>query len=141
VNAIVPADKHVFIEFEDADHLAIFELEANGKFTIGRDINTHSEKTDSLLNVLGWTQQTLSTLKRRLDKANCISIRNGTPCQIGFRRSRMGMYFYAVFDKAMADSVKEDYNDSCRYILHNEKVALEYGGGAIGPQCFEDHDR
>ena len=28
------------------------------------------------------------------------------------------------------------FNDSCQYILVDKSLALEYGGGAIGPQCF-----
>jgi len=48
----------------------------------------------------------------------------------------MGMYSYNVFDKTIADSLKNHYNDSCTYILYNDKLVLEYGGGAIGSQCF-----
>lgn len=72
----------------------------------------------------------------RLDAAHCISVRNGLPCRIGFQRSGMGMYFYDLFPTPMSDSVRSRYNDSCTYIAYSPTVVLEYGGGAVGPQCF-----
>jgi hypothetical protein len=48
----------------------------------------------------------------------------------------MGKYYYNIFDRPIPDSLKAEYNDSCTYILYNDKVVLEYGGGAVGPQCF-----
>lgn len=71
-----------------------------------------------------------------LDKANCIEIENGEPTTIGWQRSGMGMYSYVLFEKPIADSLKKQYNDSCTYILYNDRLVLEYGGGAFGPQCF-----
>jgi hypothetical protein len=40
------------------------------------------------------------------------------------------------FDDPIADSLKIKYNDGCTYILVDNRLVLEYGGGAIGPQCF-----
>jgi hypothetical protein len=91
---------------------------------------------DSVIRTIGWTQQTLKELKQKLDKANCIQIESGEPTKIGWQRSVMGMYFYNVFDKPIQDSLKSRYNDSCTYILYNDKLVLEYGGGAVGSQCF-----
>ena len=88
---------------------------------------------------LGWTNATFKTIKQYLDQANCISVTNGDPTNIGFRRSGMGMYFYDVFNSPLSDSLKQVYNDSCKYRLVNDTVVLEYGGGAIGPQCFPDN--
>ncbi len=34
------------------------------------------------------------------------------------------------------NKLKKNYNDSCTYILLNNKLVLEYGRGAIGSQCF-----
>ncbi|QRQ63852.1 hypothetical protein [Sphingobacterium multivorum] len=50
--------------------------------------------------------------------------------------SRMERYSFNVFDKPIADSLKTAYNDGCTYIMVNDRLVLEYGGGAIGSQCF-----
>lgn len=94
---------------------------------------------EAVKNRLGWTDETFRTLKKYLDKANCISVTNGEPTNVGFRRTGMGMYFYDLFDKPLGDSLKNIYNDSCQYRLYNDTVVLEYGGGAIGGQCFPDN--
>ena len=91
---------------------------------------------DSILSKIGWNRTTLITLKEKLDDANCIQIESGEPTKIGFKRSGMGMYSFNVFDKPITDSVRNLFGDTCNYIIVSDKLILEYGGGAIGPQCF-----
>ena len=141
INSVTSPDLKVDIEFEDNKTLGIFHISANGSHESNWDVKIKSEKVDSLLKVIGWTIETLKTLKVKLDNANCISVSNGEPCNIGFQRSGMGKYFYNLFDTPIADSLKNNYNDSCTYILYNDKVVLEYGGGAIGSQCFPNYKR
>lgn len=136
INKIVPANKTVDIEFDGNKKFFIFHLRDNGSYDSNWDLKLNSKKTDTLLTKLNWTKETLKTLKEKLDAANCISIKNGQPCNIGFQRSGMGKYFYNIFDNPIPDSLKKKYNDSCTYILYTDKVSLEYGGGAVGPQCF-----
>ena len=136
INSVVPPDKTVDIEFDGNKKFFIFHVVDNGTYDSNWDLKLNSAKIDTLLNKLSWTKQTLKTLKEKLDAANCISVKSGEPCNIGFQRSGMGKYYYNIFDKAIPDSLKDKYNDSCTYILYNDKVVLEYGGGAIGPQCF-----
>ena len=141
INKIVPTNKSVDIEFDDNNTLGIFHVTVDGNYDSNWDLETNSGKADTLLQKLGWTKETLKLLKNKLDNANCISVESGEPCKIGFQRSGMGKYFYNLFDKPIADSLKNNYNDSCTYILYNDKVVLEYGGGAIGPQCFPTFKR
>lgn len=136
INSIVPAGKSVDIEFEDDENLSIFHVLHNGNDDSNWSLQLNSAKTDSLLAKLNWTRETLKTLKEKLDAANCISVKNGEPCNIGFKRSGLGIYFYNLFDQPIPDSLKTNYNDSCMYIFYTDKVVLEYGGGAVGPQCF-----
>ncbi|MGJ1506939.1 hypothetical protein [Sphingobacterium siyangense] len=136
INKIIPPNKLVHIEFENNNMVGIFHLEVDGKFESNWDVKINSNKADSLLQKLGWTTGTLKTLKEKLDKANCIGITSGEPCNISFQRSGMGMYSFNVFDKPIADSLKTAYNDGCTYIMVNDRLVLEYGGGAIGSQCF-----
>ena len=138
INSITPAGMTVEIEYDDNNTLAIFHIGNKSNIDSNWDIKVDSKKTETLLKKLGWTIETLSIIKEKLDNANCISIASGDPSNIGFQRSNMGKYSYNLFDKPIVDSLKASYNDSCTYILYNDKVVLEYGGGAIGPQCFED---
>jgi hypothetical protein len=136
INSIVPVNKSVDIEFDGNKRLDIFHVIDNGIYDSNWDLKVSSKKVDTLLNKLGWTDQTLMTLKEKLDAANCISVKSGEPCNIGFQRSGMGKYYYDIFEKPIPNDLKSKYNDSCTYILYSDKVVLEYGGGVIGPQCF-----
>ena len=138
INLIVPPNKSVDIEFDNNNTIGIFHVTIDGKSDNNWDIETNSGKADTLLQKLGWTTEILKTLKYKLDKANCISVASGEPCHIGFQRNGMGKYFYNLFNKPIADSLKKTYNDSCTYILYNTNVVFEWGGGAIGNQCFPD---
>jgi hypothetical protein len=142
--SIVPPHKHVAIEFSD-DHtlgrLEVCSLDSmRGTFIypifLKWNLATTSRKVDSILGTLHWTVGTLQQLKQRLDSAHCISAQNGEPCQIGFQRSGMGMFFYDLFTSPIPDGAKDKYNDGCTHFFYNPTVVLEYGGGAIGPQCF-----
>ncbi len=141
VNSRLPSNKVIDIEFESDNSIGIFHVRVDENYESNWDVKIESQKTDSLLNKLGWDLKTLQTLKQKLDKANCISVQSGTPCQIGFQRHGMGMYFYNLFEEPIPDSLTNNYNDSCRYILYKEDVALEWLGGAIGVQCFPDFNR
>jgi len=141
-NSIVPPNKSIEIEFKNNKTLFRFgiqtyypEEKATTTF-LDWDIEINSDKMDSLLCTIDWTQNHLMELKKKLDNANCIQIESGEPTKIGFKRSGLGMYFFVVFNEAIPDSLKNYYNDSCRYILAGERLVLEYGGGAVGQQCF-----
>jgi hypothetical protein len=143
-NEIVPKNRFVEIEFEDDNTLGRFgirTLDVPGENSVRSmflewNLKINTEKMGSIIKPLGWTRETLKALKAKLDKANCIQIESGEPAKIGFKRSGMGMYSFNVFDKAVPDSLKAIYNDSCTYILADDNLVLEYGGGAVGSQCF-----
>ena len=144
-NSIVPKNKEVDIEYASSTSLARLSVEnldpAAGTADISSrfqawDLDIDGREVDSICKSLHWTLETLIAVKQKLDAAHCISVRNGTPCQVGFQRSGMGMYFYDLFPTPMSDSLRSRYNDSCTHIAYNSTVVLEYGGGAVGPQCF-----
>ena len=138
INSITSVDKYVDIEFEGDNEIAIFNVSVNGNFENNWNLNINSLKTDTLLQKIGWTKDNLRIIKKKLDNAHCISVRNGEPCNIGFQRSGMGKYFYNIFSKPMSDSLKNKYKDNCMYLTYNNTVVLEYGSGAIGSLCFPD---
>ncbi len=135
IEKIVPENIFVNIEFKNGD-LETFHVKRNGNYENNWHLDIDSKKTDSLLNILGWTHSELETLKDKLDKANCISVASRKPITIGWQRSAMGMFFYKLFDQNLNDSLIEQYNGGCTYIFYKDNVVLQYGGGAIGPQCF-----
>lgn len=137
INAIVPAGKEVAIEFKGRRSIPIFHVRTPGATASNWDVAWNSPKADTLLRQLGWTHETLTILKDKLDEADCISVSNGEPCTIGYQRSGMGEYSYKLFAKSLPDSLRQKYNDGCTYIYYRDNVVLEYGGGAIGSQCFE----
>ena len=142
--SIVPPHKRVEIEFTDSHTLSRLEVASLDSATgttifptfLQWDLSTSTPQVNSVLAALHWTQGTLQQLKHKLDLAFCISVGSGEPCQVGFQRSGMGMYFYELFSRPIPDSLKDAYNNGCTDIIYNPTVVLEYGGGAIGPQCF-----
>lgn len=140
VQQITPKDKGFNIEFSDDNTLEMFHIDVNNKYDTNWNLSLSSSKTNSLVKQLGWTTATLETLKKKLDKAECISVESGEPTTIGFQRSGIGKYYYKVFEKPMPDSLKAEYNSLCEYIIVNEKLVLEYGGGAVGTQCFPNKE-
>ncbi|MBO2007574.1 hypothetical protein [Hymenobacter negativus] len=136
VNARVPAHASVEIEFDGTRTIPIFHVKARGVHSNNWDVAWDSPKADTLLQQLGWTRQTLTSLQARLDRAGCISVSSGEPCNIGYQRSGMGKFSYNLFARPMSDSVKEQYNRGCVYCFYKPGVVFEYGGGAVGPQCF-----
>lgn len=146
IKTIVPPDMAIFIEFEGRNSLAIFHLTSYSATGKNHDENwnlaINAEKTTFLLKQLGWTIETLNSLKTKLDRANCISIasdsKTDSPVSIGYQRSGWGKYSYLLFHQPLTEKQKKDYIDGCAAIYFQEKVVLEYGGGAVGPQCFPD---
>jgi hypothetical protein len=143
-NKIVPKDKFVEIEFEDDTTITRFgistidtaKISSNQAFFLEWDLKIDTPKIDSIIKQLGWTRETLKTIKQKLDNANCIQIESGEPTKIGFKRSGMGIYSFNVFEKPILFEARKKFNDSCTYILANDKLVLEFDGGAIGSQCF-----
>jgi hypothetical protein len=102
------------------------------------NLKPNSQELDQILKTLNWTSHTLIEIKKLLKEANCISIKNGKVTTIGFARSGMGLYSYKIFEAELTAKQKEEYNNGCEYIYYKDKIVLEYGGGAVGPQCFEE---
>ena len=111
----------------------------SGKNSVSENWNLQpgSRELDKVIGTLNWTNQTLIEIKQLLDSANCISIVNGEITTIGFARSGMGKYYYMIFDENLTESQKAEYNNGCEYLFYKDNIVLEYGGGAVGSQCFE----
>lgn len=147
---LVPDSLIVSIEFNPVNKivstpesidLKIYRKNPNGRSTVVNqewNLDKESDKLAEMLLIIGWNQNTLNEIKDLLDSANCVSIENGKLTTIGFARSGMGKYSYKVFDKNLTENEIEKFNDGCTYIYYIDNIVLEYGGGAVGPQCFPD---
>jgi len=145
---LVPANYTVSIEFnhenkivstKETIDLKITLLE-NKETTVTQEWNLeyNSKKLTSMLAMLKWNNETLTSIKKLLTDANCVSIENGQITTIGFSRSGMGKYSYLLFDNNLTATQVKQYNNGCRDIYYKNNIVLEYGGGAVGPQCFPD---
>lgn len=143
--SICPKGKFVEIEFEDGDIGRINIGELNGKSRVSSpyyqdwNIEIGTKKADSIFNSLNWDEGKVNLLKEKIENANCISISNLEPCEIGFKRSGLGMYSFLKYKKPMNDSIMKEYKKSCSYIIYNRNVIFEYGGGAIDSDCFPEN--
>lgn len=150
---IVPTDYSIYIEFKPPEK--ILKLDESIDFWVFRkdkktknsevvfqewNIELKSTKLDSLLKLTTLKRKDLQDLKHYLDKANCISVSNRNEFEIGYARSGMGKYSYLIFDKPLSKEDQKKYNNGCEYIFYKDNIVLEYGGGAIGSQCFPDRE-
>ncbi len=136
--SILPDSARVDIEFENDNKLGIFHVRTDNNDQNNWNLRIKSHRVDSLLSELKWTTKQLETLKEKLDNANCISISGRNPVVIGWQRSGLGKFSYDIFDNNLKASQLEQYNNGCTYIYYKDNIVLEYGGGAIGSQCFAE---
>src|SRR5690606_26446654 len=136
--SILSEGSYVDIEFKNDNELGIFHVRIDSVFQSNWNLKIESPKVDSLLTELKWTTKELKILKEKLDIANCISIAGKEPVVIGWQRSGMGIFSYVVFDQDLSKAKIEDYNDGCTNIFYKDNIVLQYGGGAIGMQCFPE---
>ncbi|MEJ5052541.1 hypothetical protein WH221_22130 [Chryseobacterium culicis] len=138
-NTIKPENYSVDIEFKNdkvLNRLTITTKDSSKIIYQNWDVSSGVLQTKKIRDLVGWEESEVKVLKNKLDKANCISVEDGEPLKIGFKRSGMGMFSFNIFQKANTN--RGEYNDGCQYILVNRYLALQYGGGAIGNQCFPD---
>ena len=134
---IKPKDYTVDIEFTDEkllSRLTIYKKDSSKVVYQKWDVPIGEMQSQELTTYLEWSGNEVKTLKEKLDKANCISVEDGEPIKIGFKRSGMGMFSFVIFRNKGKDI--QNFNNGCDYIMVNRNIALQYGGGAIGTQCF-----
>ncbi|HZY37680.1 MAG TPA: hypothetical protein VFE53_13575 [Mucilaginibacter sp.] len=148
---LVPRHYQVSIEFNPANHsfnmpesidLRITKDE-NKETTVSQDwrLAYDSPKLKEMLQTIGWSDETLKTIKVLLKNAKCVSIENGKVTEIGFARSGMGKYFYRIFDHNLSAAEAKQNSDSCMFIFYKKNIVLEYGSGATGSLCFPDDEK
>lgn len=129
-NSIAPKDLEVYIEFSSDKSIDLivyylttpkyprkiffqqwnmnpYDLKPSSNAPDMTMLGAETNSFDAVKKRLSWTDETFETIKKYLDNANCISVTNGNPTNIGFKRSGMGKYFYNLFDRPLNDSLKK----------------------------------
>lgn len=95
---------------------------------------------DSLMAVVGMTEEEYEGIRQRLREMKCIGIEfsqtNPEQAIIWFRRVGMGKYDYIIYNRPMTDDEKATALEEMTLIPYNDRCVFQYGGGAIGPQVF-----
>ncbi|MBD1394335.1 hypothetical protein [Mucilaginibacter glaciei] len=143
---LTPKGFIIFVEFKPADKLVTtpesidldIQSKANKVSMQDWNLTYNSTKLNEMLKLVGWDYETLKKIKKLLIDAHCISIGNRAVTEIGFARSGLGKYSYLIFNKDLTSTQIKEYNNGCSNIFFGGNIVLEYGGGAVGPQCFPD---
>ena len=144
-DSVVPKGYELYIEvtapsriFETEETIDIKITPPGRGFPLFQEwgMTNNSAQLKEALSILQWNTEKLTTIKTLLQAANCISIENGEIITIGFARMGMGKYSFMLFQKDLSSEQVKAYNDGCTYIYYRNNIVLQYGGGAIGPQCF-----
>lgn len=138
-NQIKPKNYSVEIEFKNdkiLNRLTVTSKDSSKVIFQGWDVDSSILQTKKFKETVGWDEKEIEILKNKLYNADCISVEEGEPLKIGFKRAGMGMFSFNIFQEINTD--RSGYNNGCEYILVNRYFALQYGGGAIGAQCFPD---
>ena len=136
--------------------LHMFHVEVDGQYDCFWNEDAIS-KQDSLMQVVGLTQEEMDGIHRRLKKVGCIGIEASRTAPdtavsrylyplaplsrthavtVWFRRVGMGRYDYIIHDAVMTDEEKKQAMEYLEFIPYNERVVFQFRGGAIGPQVF-----
>ena len=137
---------HKYFDIPERISLKIFRTgdKENSRDRMIFHSDSYNDIPDSLetgYKILGWDESILTNIRQLLSDANCISISTGNErATIGYSYSGLGKYAYKLFDQILSEEQQQKYNDGCLYIYYKDHVVLEYGGGAIGRQCFEEDE-
>ncbi len=141
-NSILPINTGVKIEFKSRHFINKCDIQASGKWIHLKNISTKSSEVDTLFQLTRWNQSNLSELYKRLKAVNSISIQSNyympgeKSCEVGFQRRGNGVFYYLLFEPPIPDSLKGTYNDSCHHVLINNRAAIFWYVGSIGPDCL-----
>jgi hypothetical protein len=126
--ALIPKST-LTLEFED-DTIAIFHVKAPHDTLISQHWDDANVKRDSLMKVVGLSQEELEHIKTDLKKLGCISISTDSHSEyteIGYKRVGMGMYSFILNHRGMTPKEYKAYRESEEFIPYNKYVVFEFG--------------
>jgi hypothetical protein len=93
-------------------------------YNAGRDMKINSTKMDTLLRMLGWTANTVLTLKEMLIKANCKYISShGDYLQLDYGTGDVCSFWYIISKRPFVDSIVEkDTKLGVTFLRNNVRI-------------------
>lgn len=110
----------------------------------GDDAQAHR---DSLMAVVGLSDQEYREIRSRLRRLRCIGISvqnrpsDSSAVVVDYYREAMGMYSYNLFFRPLTPEEEELFRTDLMYIPYTPHVVFQYAGGAIGPQTFSQQQK
>lgn len=144
MNHVLADSTAINIEF-DGDKLELFHVaDANSDhFSNFWDEEARS-KSDSLMSVVGLTEDEYNGIRTRLEKIGCIGIKfsqkHPETTEISFRRVGGGMYSYIISTQPFTDEEKAKILKEPSIVPYNDHVLFLYGGPAWGEDIFPQKD-
>ena len=137
IQSNLPDSSGVHIEFTNEEELNIFHVKNREVSENNWNIRRESDKYDSLLMVIGWTDSLVSICYQKLQNIDCISISSysNQKTDFGYKRDGMGIYYYLVHASNLSEKSEDKYWP-CSAIYYRDNVVFEYGSGAFGSTCF-----
>ena len=120
----------VTLEF-DGNQLERFYVKGPDKLYLTYSDEKAREREDSVMAIVGLTQEEYDNICKQLKEMGCIGIdySQSTPEQltIWFRRVGTGLYWYTILNRPMTDEEKASavnwvaipYNDHCYFVYHS----------------------
>ena len=96
-------------------------------------------KKDSLLTVVGISDEEFNGLRNRIKNVKCIGLmvsKSGQYMRLMYKRAGMGMYSYLIYKLPLNDEDKEYFLEQSSSIPYSDRVVFDYEGGAFGAQEF-----
>jgi hypothetical protein len=94
------------------------------------DVKPTSPKLDSALTMLGWTPETLVTLRDKLSKTNCDWIvTSGAPFHVTYlypNQDGWGSFDYVIYSTPITDSLVKEYGVPIGHSEFGKRVSLDY---------------
>lgn len=147
-NKLVPANHKIYIELKKPQRVARIgesvdlwysdNTAADDWLFQEQDVELNSGRLDTLLTQIGWDKNMLNDVLSALKNANCVSIMNGEPTEIGFARSGLGKYSFFLFNNKLTDDQIKKYNNGCQLIYYRDNIVLKYRGASASSPCFPD---
>jgi len=101
-------------------------------------------KCDSLMSVVGLTEEEYQGIRNRLKSIGCIGIKasrtSPETTEIWFRRDGIGLYSYILSTCPFNSDEKEEIMKNLSICPYNEHVLFEYAGAAFGSDNFPQRD-
>lgn len=125
----------------DGNELILFQVSAAGSDGYNKFWNENAcSKRDSLMTVVGLTEEEFENIRNQLKTIGCIAIEasrtNPKSTTIHFREVGFAVYCYILYDRPMNNDEKEQALNDDTLIPYNDHTLFWFIRGAVGADAF-----